>query len=247
MKKLLFLTLMFLMFQSCFAQLGPDSILPCETDNSCQSSVFCTVVTTKNGMPFSRGGGWGYSEQEALSDFLRRYPENGAGEYKSSIDWCRDTAKARLRREVVKANPEERCVPGKGFIKELPAGCDIPRSTWAECCRGALCEEPILQECRKQIKLKSSPVAFSQDYVGNIKDGYGYFVEFRISNNQNQKIKDFMLSCNQISKSGTVLVTNKEIVYDLVEPGQTKKFKQEFTGVHKQTNSIDCEMKSYKK
>jgi hypothetical protein len=247
MKKLLFLALMFGIFRSCGAQDGSDRVMPCERDNSCRAAVFCAIETTKNGKPIGGAGGWGASEKDAIADFLNRNPMFKADEFGFSIRYCRDVAKAKLQRDFEAANPEAKCAHKMGFIKELPASCDIPKSRWADCCRGSLCEEYILQESSQQTKLKSNPVGFSQDYVGKINDGYGYFVEYRVTNNLNQKIKDFLLSCNQISKSGTVLASNAETIYDLVEPGQTKKFKQEFLGVHKQTNSVDCQLKSYKK
>jgi hypothetical protein len=242
----------FVFVSSCYANTNS-----CEyTAAGCQ--FMCTIIASKDGKLVVKDNVSVQKEEDAVSVFIARYAYTKDPGITVSNEGCYDRRKnssggddwqnqKKLQREREAASREAMCIPQKGFIKELPTGCDIPKSRWADCCRGGLCEEHILQECSQQTKLKSNPVGFTQDYVGKINDGYGYFVEYRVTNNLNQKIKDFLLSCNQISKSGTVLISNKETIYDLVEPGQTKKFKQEFIGVHKQTNSVDCELKSYKK
>jgi predicted ester cyclase len=245
--KMIFLFLIILSTSplSVLAQDGPDRDIYCERENKCPAPILCQIETTKNGKSYSTGGGWGSDQNSALANFLNRYPENNQDEFKAIPKWCRDVQKARAEREALAANPELRC-QGRGFIKSLPAACEIPRNRWADCCVGSLCDEVIIKECNQQSRLKSSPIGLVVDSVRGVDEGYNYVVEFRVTNNQSFQIKDILIKCDQIGKSGTILFSNEEVLYDFISPKITKQFSQKFSS-HKQMNSVSCQIKAYKK
>ena len=66
-----------------------------------------------------------------------------------------------------------------------------------------------------------------------------------VRNNTNKTIKDIVFNCQQFAKSGTVLVTNNQTVYDVWNSSQSKTISIKFIK-HEQVESMICNAVSWK-
>jgi hypothetical protein len=80
------------------------------------------------------------------------------------------------------------------------------------------------------------------------KGGFGnvMIADFTINNLTDNDIKDIKITCTQYAKSGTIIGSNTQIIYDIVKAKQTKKFKKVNMGIiHNQAYETNCKLIDY--
>lgn len=69
--------------------------------------------------------------------------------------------------------------------------------------------------------------------------------DFTIRNNGTKAIKDIEIECVHFAPSGTRIDSNKRTIYEVIEPGKTRVFKDFSMGfMHSQADSSNCKIKS---
>ena len=64
---------------------------------------------------------------------------------------------------------------------------------------------------------------------------------FRISNKSEYSIKDIEIACTDSANSGTVIDSNTRTLYEIVKPGQTRRFPNVNMGlIHSQASQSSC-------
>jgi len=64
---------------------------------------------------------------------------------------------------------------------------------------------------------------------------------FTVQNKSKYNIKDITIKCIHSAKSGTVIDTNTQTIYDVVKANSTKTFPKVDMGfIHSQANSSSC-------
>jgi hypothetical protein len=62
-----------------------------------------------------------------------------------------------------------------------------------------------------------------------------------IKNHSQTRVKDIEITCRHFSKSGTDLDSNKRVIYEIFEPGKTKKISDFNMGfIHSQAHKTYC-------
>lgn len=75
------------------------------------------------------------------------------------------------------------------------------------------------------------------------KDGFGNVMvaTFKISNKSDYSIKDIEIACTHSANSGTVIDSNTRTLYEIVQPGQTRRFPKVNMGlIHSQATQSSC-------
>jgi hypothetical protein len=78
-----------------------------------------------------------------------------------------------------------------------------------------------------------------------VTDQFHISSKMEVRNNTNKTIKDIVFNCQQFAKSGTVLVTNNQTVYDVWNSSQSKTISIKFIK-HQQVESMTCKAVSWK-
>ena len=95
------------------------------------------------------------------------------------------------------------------------------------------------EEAKTQVKLENFEWGTS---------GFGsvMMADFKIKNDSKYLIKDIEITCTHTAKSGTVIDSNKRVIYDSVEAGKTKKIKNFNMGfINSQVNQSSCEITDF--
>lgn len=90
----------------------------------------------------------------------------------------------------------------------------------------------------RDVAIKETKLDFSWSKAGfeNIMEA-----NFTIQNKSRYDIKDITITCVHSAKSGTVIDTNKQTIYDVVKVNSTKKFQNVNMGfIHSQAHSSSC-------
>lgn len=83
------------------------------------------------------------------------------------------------------------------------------------------------------------------DYSWRKEFGSTMEASFTIRNNGAKAIKDIEIECIHFAPSGTRIDSNKRTIYEVIEPGKTRVFKDFSMGfMHSQADSSNCKIKS---
>lgn len=96
----------------------------------------------------------------------------------------------------------------------------------------------------------SSPISDKQQALNDVKLDFNWskggfdsimMVDLKVQNNGQRDIKDFEVTCEHQSNSGTKIDSNDRVVYEVVKAGETKNFKEFNMGfIHSQAKSTSC-------
>lgn len=95
------------------------------------------------------------------------------------------------------------------------------------------------EEARSQVKLEN--FEWTTGGFGSVMEA-----DFKIKNDSKYLVKDIEITCTHSAKSGTVIDSNKRVIYDSVEAGKTKTIKKFNMGfINSQANQSSCEITDF--
>lgn len=95
------------------------------------------------------------------------------------------------------------------------------------------------EEAQSQVQLEN--FEWTTGGFGNVM-----MADFKIKNDSKYLVKDIEITCTHTAKSGTVIDSNKRVIYDSVEAGATKKIKDFNMGfINSQANQSSCEITDF--
>lgn len=95
------------------------------------------------------------------------------------------------------------------------------------------------EEAQSQVKLEN--FEWTTGGFGSVMEA-----DFKIKNDSKYLVKDIEITCTHSAKSGTVIDSNKRVIYDSVEAGKTKTIKKFNMGfINSQANQSSCEITDF--